>query len=263
MGKFTRSAISKLYNSWWLRGHLFVVVIIGLLSYGLLTQPVVTMALPPKQKGSIVYEQPTGTVLSTVLPGKTPTVRPTTKPTVKSVPTIIATQGGSNNAHPIPTPDNSLVGHTPACYYHVTQFYGQNGEVGTDFGCGYHTRVIALWKGIVQYEGRTCWNSTCTSTSGGVIVIRASIPGLGTESSYYLHLDEIAPGITIGTTIARGQYIGLSGGQLYGGNWPVSEWFSEGPHIEIGFDAWFLCDGVVSCSGKNVNPLPYIQEALP
>lgn len=265
MGKYTRTAIRNIYRSWWLRGHLFVVILIGLFSYSLVSHPVATMALSPKQRGTVVYEHPTGTVLPTILPTRTvvkPSAIPTIRPTVKSVPTATATQAGMSNNPPAATPGNTRNWYPPACYSRVTQFYGQNSEAGTDFGCSYHTRIGALWNGKVIYAGRTCWNTSCTSTSGGVVIINAFVPTLGEESTYYLHLDTISPEVFVGRTVNKGQYIGLSGGQTSGGNWPASPWWSEGPHIEIGFDAWFLCEGMVYCSGKNVNPLPYIREAM-
>lgn len=262
MGKFTRMVIKSIYNSWWLRGHLFVAIIIGLISYSLISNHGVTYALPHKQRGTIAYESPTR-VLPTVLPRRTPTIKPTAKPTVKPIPTPIPTKAGVITATPTKPPVDNKSWYPPACYYVVTQYYGQNGEAGTDFGCGYHTRIGALWNGTVIYAGRTCWNVSCTNTSGGVVIIDAYIPHLGLESSYYLHLDELAAGLHKGQSIAKGEYIGLSGGQTTGGNWPVSPEWTAGPHLEIGFDAWFLCQSMVYCKGKNVNPLPYIQEAIP
>lgn len=262
MGKSTRMAIKNIYNSWWLRGHLFVAIIIGLISYGLVSNHGVTYALPHKQRGSQIIEYP-ARVLPTVLPGRTPTVRPIAKTTVKSIPTVVPTKAGNISITPTQPALDNKSGYPPSCYYDVTQYYGQNGEVGTDFGCHYHTRIEALWNGRITYEGRTCWDISCTNSSGGVIIIDSYIPHLGLESSYYLHLDAVAAGLHPGQSIIKGQYIGLSGGQTIGGNWPASPQWSEGPHLEIGFDAWFLCEGMIYCRGINVNPLPYIQEALP
>lgn len=150
----------------------------------------------------------------------------------------------------------------PACLRSIGQRYeerwGSVVEQGTDFNCAFRTPMYALWGGIIRWQGRTCWNVSCTSTSGGAIVIDATIPGISDQSMYYLHLDEIQASVFAGKTVSKGTLLGWSGGQTVGGHWPVSTWFSSGPHIEIGFCASFLfCD-----AGYNRNPLPYIESAI-
>lgn len=261
MGKSFHTVILQVAKSWWLRGHLFLLVIFALLGYNVLGYYQSVAVAPIKKQGVISIEHnPTGTVrvLLTTTRGLEPPVHRAT-PTAKS--TIVVTKTPQPVPTATPTPYSSS-GNIPGCYYVVTQYYGQNGEQGTDFGCHYHTRLVALWGGTVQYADRTCWNSSCTNSSGGVIIIRAYVPNLGFESTYYLHIDELAPGIHVGSVIEKGKFIALSGGQTYGGNWPANPQWSEGPHLEMGFSAWFLCEGLVHCSGVNVNPLPYIQEAL-
>lgn len=193
-----------------------------------------------------------------------------TKPIIKI--TAVPTKTIVKIVTPIPTPKPTAVPtqiinyNFPECLHELGQSYGQswNGDVeqGDDFNCPYHTLTKALWSGIVVAAERTCWNASCSSTSGGVVVINARVKNLGMESTYYLHLDEIFPNIQVGSRVTKGQSIGLTGGQIYGGNWPVSPGFSSGPHIEIGFNAYFICDYIVSCIGIHTNPYYYIESAI-
>lgn len=144
---------------------------------------------------------------------------------------------------------------TPWYAYPITQAYGQNGEVGVDLGTPFHTPITALFAGTVRFAGRTQWK--CGS-SGGEITIVCNVPGLGLMTSYYLHLDVSL--VNIGDTVNEGQVIGLSGGQLSGGQWPVVNCpptiYSSGPHTEFGFNAYW-----VSGPGHNIDPTPYILAA--
>lgn len=150
----------------------------------------------------------------------------------------------------------------PLCNSQPGWYYGWHGstfEYGTDFDCPYHTPQPALWSGtLVEYE-RTCWNSDCSSTSGGLVVILATVPGLGLEATYYLHLDVLNSRLHLGDYVAKGTLIGWTGGQVGYGHWPTSPWFTSGPHEEIGFD-WPYAR--VHTPGINCNPLAYIEETL-
>lgn len=140
--------------------------------------------------------------------------------------------------------------------YRVSQSYGQNGEKGVDLATPFHTPITALFAGTVRFAGRTQWS--CGS-SGDEVTIVCNLPGLGLMTSYYLHLDEHF--VNVGDTVPAGHIIGLSGGQLSGGNSPVvncppRDIYSTGPHTEFGFNApW------VSGPGHNIDPTPYILAA--
>lgn len=139
--------------------------------------------------------------------------------------------------------------------YPVTQAYGQHGEKGVDLGTPFHTPVTALFAGTVRFAGRTQWSGG--GSSGGEVTIVCNVPGLGPMTSYYLHLDTAT--VKPGDKVPQGAVIGLSGGQLSGGQWPVVNvggFFSNGPHTEFGFNApW------VSGPGHPVDPTPYILAA--
>lgn len=148
----------------------------------------------------------------------------------------------------------------PACLWNIGWVHGWHGssdfEYGVDFDCSYHTRAPALWAGRVIMAQRTCWNISCTSTSGGVVVIVAWVPGMGYQSTYYLHLDSIS--VQVGEYVDKDSVLGLTGGQLGYGNWPTSPWYSSGPHEEIGWCAPFLPCPV----GANSDPTQAIREAI-
>ncbi len=145
--------------------------------------------------------------------------------------------------------------------YPTTQGYHPPKEWGIDIGTPFGTPMTALYAGIVNFAGRTCWGQNCSNgSSGGEVSIVCNVPGLGTMTSYYLHLDRLAPGIISGAAVGAGQLIGYSGGQLSGGNWPVvnanGNVYSDGPHTEFGFNApW------VAGPGTNVDPTFAINQA--
>ena len=176
---------------------------------------------------------------------------------------VVTPKPTSTSSVPISTPvrPNVSTASFPSCYWHPGWFYGShyNGsfEYGTDFDCTYRTPAIALWSGQVVYAQRLCWSSCYSSTVGGVVVVAAMVPGYGIEDTYYLHLDEIAKGITNGTYIHAGTLLGWTGGQTGYGYWPTSPQFTSGPHIEIGWCYPFLLCRV----GRNANPLWAIEQA--
>lgn len=142
----------------------------------------------------------------------------------------------------------------------VTQGHGVNGEDGIDLGTPFHTPITALYAGTCTWAGRTQWS--CGS-SGGEVVITCNVPDApqpGIYSSYYLHLDSVS--VHQGDKVNAGQLIGLSGGQLSGGQWPVvncpqkGDIYSTGVHTEFGFNApW------VSGPGHNIDPTFAINAA--
>lgn len=146
---------------------------------------------------------------------------------------------------------------TPWYQYAISQQYGQNGERGVDIATPYHTPVTALYPGSVRFAGRTQW--ACGS-SGGEVTVVCNVPGQGVMTSYYLHLDTVM--VAPGDTVRQGQVVGLSGGQLGYGNWPVvncpqqGDIYSTGPHTEFGFNApW------VSGPGHQIDPTSVILAA--
>lgn len=122
--------------------------------------------------------------------------------------------------------------------YPITQNYGVNGEQGVDIGTPFGTPVALPYSGTISKLGYYGW--------GGEVDVQSTIPGLGNVQQYVLHLDQIANGLGVGSTIQAGQNIGISGGQNYGGNHPAQAQFSSGPHIEY---------GIKTPNGGTVNPL--------
>ena len=178
-----------------------------------------------------------------VTPG--PTIKPKPKPKPRQIfPAVVQ----------VSQPSSYLSGF-PVCFREVGQYYGQNGERGTDFDCGYRTQVPALWGGTVVGAYRTCWDSACISSSGGVVIVRAVVAGIGEHDTYYLHLDAVA--VSLGEVVQKGQLLGWTGGCIGYGHWITSPWFTSGCHIEIGYDAPFLPH-----YSFNSNPLPWIDQAL-
>lgn len=103
----------------------------------------------------------------------------------------------------------------------VTQGYNPPVEPGQDIGTPYHTPVTALLPGTVagvSYGGFGARVDVLTA-QGDV---------------YYQHLDTVATGVRKGAAVTAGEDIGLSGGQLFGGQLPNSPLNSTGPHIEVG-----------------------------
>lgn len=139
----------------------------------------------------------------------------------------------------------------------ISQAHGVNGEQGVDLATPFHTPITALYAGTVRWAGRTQWS--CGS-SGGEVTIVCNVPGVGVMTSYYLHLD--TTDVNVGDTVRAGQQIGLSGGQLSGGQWPVvncpsqGDIYSTGPHSEFGFNASW-----VSGPGHNIDPTFAITQA--
>lgn len=140
--------------------------------------------------------------------------------------------------------------------FNITQGYGVHGEKGVDLGTPFHTPITALYAGTVRWAGRTEWSNG--TSSGGEVTIVCNVPGYGIKTSYYLHLDVVY--VKPGDTVNQGDVIGLSGGQLSGGNWPVVNKgniiLSTGAHTEFGFNApW------VSGPGSQIDPTFAILQA--
>jgi hypothetical protein len=107
--------------------------------------------------------------------------------------------------------------------YPVTQAHGVNAETGVDLGTPFHTPLTALLPGVVQQVlcdvGWRCEVDIATSWQGQPAV------------EAFEHVD--VPLVRPGQSVAVGQEIGLSGGQLAGGANPDSPAYSSGPHTEF------------------------------
>jgi hypothetical protein len=104
----------------------------------------------------------------------------------------------------------------------ITQAFNPPVEPGEDIGTPFHSQVTALESGRIE-----------SVSYGGFGVRIDEVVGSNTVV-YYQHLDELAPGLHAGSQITAGQLLGLSGGQLSGGEHPNSPLNSTGPHIEVG-----------------------------
>lgn len=109
------------------------------------------------------------------------------------------------------------------------------GEGGVDISTPIGTPVYALANGPVIASGY--WRDN----AHGVVTQRVSVPGAGQQDLYYQHI-QIAPGITPGQNLTRGQLIGHIG--------PFNE-------IEMGFNAAW--GGVW---GSN-HPGPWVRDPRP
>lgn len=108
----------------------------------------------------------------------------------------------------------------------VTQGFGQNGERGVDLGTPYGTPITSLESGTVS-------EASCGHPWGCQVGVNTSLPGIGNVIEYFLHLDALA--VSKGQQVQPNQQVGISGGQLSGGNYPNSPSVSTGPHVEVGF----------------------------
>lgn len=108
----------------------------------------------------------------------------------------------------------------------VTQAFGENGERGVDLGTPFHTVITSLYPGKVS-------EASCGHPWGCEVGVDVNVPGHGSLIEYFLHIDDLLVGR--GQTVLANQPVGLSGGQLAGGDNPNSPAVSSGPHTEVGF----------------------------
>jgi hypothetical protein len=141
--------------------------------------------------------------------------------------------------------DFSTVGGELAYWLtHITQaFKGGHpgsGENGYDFGMPHGTPVYSILPGKVVGAGYY--------GGGGVVAVQYNPQNI----IYYQHLD--LNQVQVGDQIAAGQQLGLSGGQLSGGNHPAT-CCSGGDHIEVGINAPFGGMWNPNNVGPNANPI--------
>lgn len=98
---------------------------------------------------------------------------------------------------------------------------GRTPSVGVDIPLIQDTPVGAPLAGTVLYTGYHGW--------GGQIDIQSMLGGVPVVEEL-IHMDTI--NVTPGETVGVGSLLGLSGGQLAGGNAPNSPRYSTGPHIK-------------------------------
>lgn len=250
-----KSSYKKWFVSVMVAGLMLIVLSTGfVLAFGSEAPGSLSNALVVKQAAQelVVHDQPV-VVKQKPKVGKIFRPKPETKlVTPTPVPTFQPVQ-----PRVTPTPISSF-SQFPSCFWKVGWYYGWHPaafEYGTDFDCGYRTPVPALWGGTVIGAYRTCWDASCYSTSGGVVIVRAYVPGYSTHATYYLHLDAV--NVYAGEQVHKGQILGWTGGCIGYGNWITSPWYTAGCHIEIGMDAPFLHP-----ISYNTNPLPAINQAL-
>lgn len=112
----------------------------------------------------------------------------------------------------------------------VTQAFNPPVEPGEDIALAVDTPVTALQGGTVIGASYGPW--------GGRVDIQVD----PNTVQYYQHLDQDQ--VSVGERVTAGGSVGLSGGQLSGGQHPASPQYSTGPHIEVG----------ETVGGRPVNP---------
>lgn len=97
---------------------------------------------------------------------------------------------------------------------------------GDDIPVPFHTPITAIFPGTIYNE--------YVDASGATAIIQADNPTdlKGVPYYYYAHLDTF--NVSTGQHVNPGDVVGLSGGQLTGGQHPASTQFSTGPHIMLG-----------------------------
>lgn len=132
-----------------------------------------------------------------------------------------------------------------------TQFFGQNGEMGTDYSMGGTGQPVgAIQGGQVVYVGAPYANDPNHSSLGYVVQI------LGPDGNLYHYQHLESPNVQQGDTIQPGQVVGLSGGcpvGAYNGqggcNW--TDAWSTGPHIEVRLAPYNANGGVWNQAWQN------------
>jgi len=133
------------------------------------------------------------------------------------------------------------------------QSYQGSTEHGQDLNEPFHTNIFTPLGGVVTDTSYHGW--------GGQVGILTQVPGLGKVVEYIQHLDVIDPNVKVGSPIAAGQSVGLSGGQLSGGSHPNLPQYSSGPHIEFGFDApWVAGVQPGMPQFPNTNPVGFLNQ---
>lgn len=124
--------------------------------------------------------------------------------------------------------------------------HGLGVQYGVGFPTPFHTSITSLSSGIVL--------ASFYKDFGGVLLVRTStVRGIATL--YYLHMDDIY--VKVGDHVAIGQVVGLSGGQVSGGDHPAGR-FTTGPHIDVGFNN----PNFPSKLGDNFDPTPFLNNLM-
>lgn len=92
---------------------------------------------------------------------------------------------------------------------------------------------------------------------GGFIVVRSTLPGIGTADVFYRHMDTIE--VKKGDIVHVGSRLGLSGGQTQGGIHPESSVFTTGPHLDVGINPSTL---PYTSIGPNIDPTVWLNTLI-
>lgn len=125
--------------------------------------------------------------------------------------------------------------------------HGYQPQYGVGFPLPLGTKVTSLTSGQVL----NAWYGGYA----GVVLVRAFIPGHGYATLYYLHLDHIS--VKVGDVLKVGQEVGLSGGQLSGGEHPVT-CCSTGAHLDVGINN----PNFPNKLGDNFDPTPWLNDLM-
>jgi murein DD-endopeptidase MepM/ murein hydrolase activator NlpD len=137
----------------------------------------------------------------------------------------------------------------PIGHGYITQYEGPNTDTphyADDVETPFHTPITELFGGKVVTANYQPW--------GGQVFVETNVPGIGPIEEYFYHFDEID--VSPGQTVARGQKLGLSGGQTSGGEHPTNPHYSTGPHTHVGFFTKYV-------SAPGGGSIPYGPDITP
>lgn len=126
----------------------------------------------------------------------------------------------------------------------ITQSFNGGKEKGVDLGVPYHTPVTPTFPGTVS--------GISYGPYGAEVNVTGNLNGQPVTAAY-VHLDTV--NVSPGQQVGQASTLGLSGGQLSGGQHPASPAYSSGPHIE--FSLW--PGGSTPYVGTPYNPMSFIN----
>jgi hypothetical protein len=126
----------------------------------------------------------------------------------------------------------------------ITQAFNGGKEKGVDLGVPFHTPVTPTFPGTVS--------GISYGPYGAEVNVTGNLNGQPVTAAY-VHLDTV--NVATGQQVGQASTLGLSGGQLSGGQHPASPAYSSGPHIE--FSLW--PGGSTPYVGTPYNPMSFIN----
>jgi hypothetical protein len=126
----------------------------------------------------------------------------------------------------------------------ITQSFNGGKEKGVDLGVPFHTPVTPAFPGTVS--------GISYGPYGAEVNVTGNLNGKPVTAAY-VHLDTV--NVATGQQVGQASTLGLSGGQLSGGQHPASPAYSSGPHIE--FSLW--PGGSTPYVGTPYNPMSFIN----